>query len=181
MVLHSRGCGRVARRRFKRIGPPGRAFGSREAHFSCSFSGLPGGFALRNPFFVPCVAFRPALPGSLEGPFLYPTNLDHAWNHVPAVNPKKSGPAIGMRSGFSFSFRSNAGFPWKERPTKGPRPWESSPAVGAWPYLRFGFPERHDSFGGTLPSVRSLRFCGARTLRPPFPRRRAASARRPMP
>ena len=33
MVLHSRGCGRVARRRFKRIGPPGRAFGSREPHF----------------------------------------------------------------------------------------------------------------------------------------------------
>ena len=30
MVLHSRGCGRVARRRFTRIGPPGRAFGSRE-------------------------------------------------------------------------------------------------------------------------------------------------------
>ena len=181
MVLHSRGCGRVARRRFTRIGPPGRAFDSREAHFSCSLSGLPGGRRSRNPFFVPCVAFRPAPPGSLEGPFLYPTNLDHAWNHVPAVNPKKSGPAIGMRSGFSFSFRSNAGFPWKERPTKGPRPWESSPAVGAWPYLRFGFPERHDSFGGTLPSVRSLRFCGARTLRPPFPRRRAASARRPMP
>lgn len=181
MVLHSRGCGRVARRRFtcwasrSSLWLPGGPF------FHALFPGFPAGVAPGTPFFVPCVAFRPGPPGSLEGPFLYPTNLDHAWNHVPAVNPKKSGPAIGMWSGFSFSFRSNAGFPWKERPTKGPRPWESSPAVGAWPYLRFGFPERHDSFGGTLPSVRSLRFCGARTLRPPFPRRRAASARRPMP
>ena len=68
MVLHSRGCGRVARRRFKRIGPPGRAFGSREAHFSCSLSGLPGGRRSRNPFFVPCVAFRPG-PRASGRPF----------------------------------------------------------------------------------------------------------------
>ena len=181
MVLHSRGCGRVARRRFKRIGPPGRAFGSREVPFFMLFFRASRRASLQEPLFCSLRGLPAGPPGSLEGPFLYPTNLDHAWNHVPAVNPKKSGPAIGMWSGFSFSFRSNAGFPWKERPTKGPRPWESSPAVGAWPYLRFGFPERHDSFGGTLPSVRSLRFCGARTLRPPFPRRRAASARRPMP
>ena len=53
MVLHSRGCGRVARRRFTRIGPPGRAFGSREALFSCSLSGLPGGRRSGNPrFFI---------------------------------------------------------------------------------------------------------------------------------
>ena len=63
MVLHSRGCGRVARRRFKRIGPPGRAFGSREAHFSCSLSGLPGGFALQEPFFrIFSYAYRIPLP-----------------------------------------------------------------------------------------------------------------------
>ena len=181
MVLHSRGCGRVARRRFTRWASRSSLWLPGGPFFHALFPGFPAGVAPGTPFlFLAWPSGRPP-PGSLEGPFLYPTNLDHAWNHVPAVNPKKSGPAIGMRSGFSFSFRSNAGFPWKERPTKGPRPWESSPAVGAWPYLRFGFPERHDSFGGTLPSVRSLRFCGARTLRPPFPRRRAASARRPMP
>ena len=51
MVLHSRGCGRVARRRFKRIGPPGRAFGSREAPFS--FPGFPSGSRSGNPrFFI---------------------------------------------------------------------------------------------------------------------------------
>ena len=53
MVLHSRGCGRVARRRFTRIGPPGRAFGSREAPFLCSLSGLPVELSLReHPFFI---------------------------------------------------------------------------------------------------------------------------------
>ena len=50
MVLHSRGCGRVARRRFKRIGPPGRAFGSREAPFS--FPGFPSGSRSGNPHFL---------------------------------------------------------------------------------------------------------------------------------
>ena len=53
MVLHSRGCGRVARRRFTRWGFPSSIL-LREPHFSCSFSGLPGGFALREPpfFFI---------------------------------------------------------------------------------------------------------------------------------
>ena len=181
MVLHSRGCGRVARRRFTRIGPPGRASGSRETLFSCSFSGLPGGRRSGNPFFCSLRGLPAGPPWLLGRPFFIPDEPRSCVEPCPSRQPEKTGPAIGMWSGFSFSFRSNAGFPWKERPTKGPRPWESSPAVGAWPYLRFGFPERHDSFGGTLPSVRSLRFCGARTLRPPFPRRRAASARRPMP
>ena len=55
MVLHSRGCGRVARRRFTRIGPPGRAFGSREApFFLSSLFGLPVELTLREPFFVRC-------------------------------------------------------------------------------------------------------------------------------
>ena len=53
MVLHSRGCGRVARRRFKRIGPPGRAFGSREAPFYTLFPGFPSSFRSGNPrFFI---------------------------------------------------------------------------------------------------------------------------------
>ena len=51
MVLHSRGCGRVARRRFKRIGPPGRAFGSREAPFYALFPGFPAGVAPGTPVF----------------------------------------------------------------------------------------------------------------------------------
>ena len=70
MVLHSRGCGRVARRRFKRIGPPGRAFGSREAHFLCSLFGLPGGFVLREPLFFHHLPGLPATPfGLVEGPY----------------------------------------------------------------------------------------------------------------
>ena len=74
MVLHSRGCGRVARRRFKRIGPPGRALGSREALFLCSLFGLPGGRRSGNPiFYIPPVffTFRPnpmRVPGR---PFLF--------------------------------------------------------------------------------------------------------------
>ena len=52
MVLHSRGCGRVARRRFTRIGPPGRAFGSREALFYALFSGFPSGSRSGNPHFL---------------------------------------------------------------------------------------------------------------------------------
>ena len=54
MVLHSRGCGRVARRRFKRIGPPGRAFGSREAPFLSSPPGPVSRPGLRsgNPHFL---------------------------------------------------------------------------------------------------------------------------------
>ena len=61
MVLHSRGCGRVARRRFTRIGPPGRAFGSREAHFLCSLEFPPD--MLREPFFrIFSHAYRIPLP-----------------------------------------------------------------------------------------------------------------------
>ena len=52
MVLHSRGCGRVARRRFKRIGPPGRAFGSPEAPFYTLFSGFPSGSRSGNTRFL---------------------------------------------------------------------------------------------------------------------------------
>ena len=61
MVLHSRGCGRVARRRFKRIGPPGRAFGSREAHFFM-FPGIPTGYAPGTLFRIFSHAYRIPLP-----------------------------------------------------------------------------------------------------------------------
>lgn len=70
MVLHSRGCGRVARRRFKRIGPPGRAFGSREAPFLCSLSGVPGGRRSGNPRFFHHLPGLLATPfGLVEGPY----------------------------------------------------------------------------------------------------------------
>ena len=65
MVLHSRGCGRVARRRFKRIGPPGRAFDSREALFYALFSGLPAGVAPGTPVF----SSPPGPSGLVEGPY----------------------------------------------------------------------------------------------------------------
>lgn len=68
MVLHSRGCGRVARRRFTRIGPPGRAFGSREAPFS--FPGFPAGVAPGTPVFFHHLPGLPATPfGLVEGPY----------------------------------------------------------------------------------------------------------------
>ena len=60
MVLHSRGCGRVARRRFKRIGPPGRAFGSREALFM--LPGIPTGYAPGTLFRIFSHAYRIPLP-----------------------------------------------------------------------------------------------------------------------
>ena len=72
MVLHSRGCGRVARRRFERIGPPGRALGSREALFC--FRGFPAGTAPGTPFFIFLLSFLPSdrIPcGFPEGPFLF--------------------------------------------------------------------------------------------------------------
>ena len=86
MVLHSRGCGRVARRRFKRIGPPGRALGSREALFLCSLFGLPGGRRSGNPiFYIPPVFFY--LPAEshagsrkalfVYSPFLFPACVPH--------------------------------------------------------------------------------------------------------
>ena len=59
MVLHSRGCGRVARRRFtcwasrSSLWLPGGPF------FHALFPGFPAGVAPGTPFFVPCVAFRP--------------------------------------------------------------------------------------------------------------------------
>ena len=63
MVLHSRGCGRVARRRFKRIGPPGRAFGSREApFFHALFPGFPAGVAPGTLFRIFSHAYRILLP-----------------------------------------------------------------------------------------------------------------------
>ena len=69
MVLHSRGCGRVARRRFTRIGPPGRDFGSREALFYAFFSGFPAGVAPGTPFFHHLPGL-PATPfGLVEGPY----------------------------------------------------------------------------------------------------------------
>ena len=68
MVLHSRGCGRVARRRFKRIGPPGRALGSREALFLCSLFGVPGGRRSGNPIFYIPRAFMPRIPSDRTFP-----------------------------------------------------------------------------------------------------------------
>ena len=69
MVLHSRGCGRVARRRFTRIGPSGRAFGSREALFYALFPGFPAGVAPGTPFFHHLPGL-PATPfGLVEGPY----------------------------------------------------------------------------------------------------------------
>ena len=59
MVLHSRGCGRVARRRFKRIGPPGRAFDSREV-----------------PFFM--LSFRASRRASLQEPHFLSLNTSRA-------------------------------------------------------------------------------------------------------
>ena len=70
MVLHSRGCGRVARRRFKRIGPPGRAFGSREApFFMLPFRASRRVRAPGTPFFHHLPGL-PATPfGLVEGPY----------------------------------------------------------------------------------------------------------------
>ena len=63
MVLHSRGCGRVARRRFKRIGPPGRAFGSREVPFFMLFFRASRRASLQEPFFrIFSHAYRIPLP-----------------------------------------------------------------------------------------------------------------------
>ena len=130
MVLHSRGCGRVARRRFTRIGPPGRAFGSREAHFSCSFSGLPGGRRSGNPHFlspnllfllpvlpadpmrVPGRAFLfPVFPSSSRGPrlsildfHLIPRSPAGAWKSFPLL-------VFSLRRrGFLLEDRKNYGF-----------------------------------------------------------------------
>ena len=66
MVLHSRGCGRVARRRFKRIGPPGRALGSREALFC--FRGFPSSFRSGNPIFFIPRSFMPRIPSDRTFP-----------------------------------------------------------------------------------------------------------------
>ena len=130
MVLHSRGCGRVARRRFKRIGPPGRAFGSREAHFSCSLSGLPVELTLRKPHFlspnllfllpvlpadpmrVPGRAFLfPVFPSSSRGPrlsildfHLIPRSPAGAWKAFPLL-------VFSLRRrGFLLEDRKNYGF-----------------------------------------------------------------------
>ena len=117
MVLHSRGCGRVARRRFKRIGPPGRAFGSREAHFSCSLSGLPGGRRSGNPIFYPRIFcsssrfFRLTPCGFPEGLFYFPYFL------LPSGTPVGlgfRGPRLSILD-FHLIPRSPAGA-WKSFP-----------------------------------------------------------------
>ena len=87
MVLHSRGCGRVARRRFTRIGPPrsslwlpGRSL------FSCSLSGLPGGSALPGTpvFFIrsrPLFIRLPVLaPRGMQEFFLFRGTFCIAWS-----------------------------------------------------------------------------------------------------
>ena len=127
MVLHSRGCGRVARRRFKRIGPPGRAFGSREAHFR--FRGSRRA-SLQEPHFlspnllfllpvlpadpmrVPGRAFLfPVFPSSSRGPrlsildfHLIPRSPAGAWKSFPLL-------VFSLRRrGFLLEDRKNYGF-----------------------------------------------------------------------
>ena len=128
MVLHSRGCGRVARRRFTRIGPPGRAFGSREAPFFVS--GVPVELTLRKPHFlspnllfllpvlpadpmrVPGRAFLfPVFPSSSRGPrlsildfHLIPRSPAGAWKSFPLL-------VFSLRRrGFLLEDRKNYGF-----------------------------------------------------------------------
>ena len=70
MVLHSRGCGRVARRRFTRIGPPGRAFGSREVPFFMLSFRASRRASLQEPPFFHHLPDLPATPfGLVDGPY----------------------------------------------------------------------------------------------------------------
>ena len=115
MVLHSRGCGRVARRRFKRIGPPGRAFGSREAPFR--FRGSRRAYAPETPFFYPRIFcsysrfFRLTPCGFPEGLFYFPYFL------LPSGTPVGlgfRGPRLSILD-FHLIPRSPAGA-WKSFP-----------------------------------------------------------------
>ena len=117
MVLHSRGCGRVARRRFKRIGPPGRAFGSREAHFHALFPGFPSSLRSGNPIFYPRIFcsssrfFRLTPCGFPEGLFYFPYFL------LPSGTPVGlgfRGPRLSILD-FHLIPRSPAGA-WKSFP-----------------------------------------------------------------
>ena len=68
MVLHSRGCGRVARRRFTCWGFPSSIL-LREPFFYALFSGFPAGVAPGTPFFHHLPGL-PATPfGLVEGPY----------------------------------------------------------------------------------------------------------------
>ena len=117
MVLHSRGCGRVARRRFKRWGLPVEPLAPGRPIFHAPFPGFPAGSRSGNPIFYPRIFcsssrfFRLTPCGFPEGLFYFPYFL------LPSGTPVGlgfRGPRLSILD-FHLIPRSPAGA-WKSFP-----------------------------------------------------------------